>query len=143
MSEKISGTLAIVDGHALTRKTLSCRFTSLGYTIVLEAESGNEFIAKMKTHSAPDICLLGINRPSMGNLETAILMKREWPGIKILFFSMFDNDAFTDTLNKIGGDGFISKRAPFAELNDALLNMMQKLPATSMGMVRDYQLCIQ
>ena len=137
MSEKILGTLAIVDDHALTRKTLSCRFASLGYTIVLEAENGTEFVDKMKTHSVPDICLLGINRPSMGSLVTAIRMKREWPGIKILFFSMLNSDAYADNLMKIGVEGFISKSAPFAELNDTLLSMMQKMPATSMGIVCD------
>lgn len=137
MSDKISGTLAIVDDHAMTRKTLSCRFASLGYMIVLEAENGTECIDKMKTHSVPDICLLGINRPSMGCLETAIRMKREWPGIKILFFSMLNSDDYADNIKKIGVDGFISKHASFAELNAALLNMMKKMPATSMSMFRD------
>lgn len=136
MSDTIPGTLAIVDDHALTRKTLSCRFASLGYTIILEAENGNECIDKMKTHLAPDVCLIGINRPSMGSLQTAIRIKREWPGIKILFISMLNSDAYADNLKKIGVDGFIPKSAPFAELNDALSNMMQKMPAASMDAFR-------
>src|SRR5687768_13628228 len=129
MSEMISGTLAIVDGHALTRKTLSCRLASLGYDVILEAESGNECIAKMKTHSAPDICLIGINRPCMGSLETAIRMKREWPEIKILFVSMLNSDDYADNLKKMGVAGLVSKRAPFAELHAVLSNLMEKQQA--------------
>lgn len=136
MNDMIPGTLAIVDDHALTRKTLSCRFASLGYTIVLEAESGYEFINKMKTHSAPDICLIGINKPSMGSINMAIRMKSEWPGIKILFFSTLSSDTYINNLKKTGGDGFVSKSAPFAQLNHALLKMMQKVPASSMDSFR-------
>jgi two-component system, NarL family, invasion response regulator UvrY len=136
MSKMISGTLAIVDDHALTRKTLSCRLASLGHVIILEAESGNECIAKMKGHSAPDICLIGINRPCFSSLETAIRMKRHWPEIKILFVSMLNSDDYADNLNKIGVEGFVSKRAPFAELHAALLEIL-KMTATSTGRFPD------
>ena len=130
MSEKIPATIAIVDDHALTRKTLSCRFASLGYNVVMEAENGKEFIEQIMAHSAPDICLLDVKMPVTSGLEMIIRVKRNWPGIKILFFSMPKSDAYVSKLMEIGVDGFISKHAPFAELNYALLNIMKKIQAT-------------
>jgi DNA-binding NarL/FixJ family response regulator len=132
MSDKIPGTIAIVDGHALTRKTLSCRFSSLGYTVVMEAENGKEFIDKLKAHSTPDVCLLDVNLPVAGVFETTIRVKREWPGIKILLFSMFKSDAYIGKLKEMGVDGFISKSASFSELNDALISIMKKAQTNSM-----------
>jgi DNA-binding NarL/FixJ family response regulator len=128
MSEKIPATIAIVDDHALTRKTLSCRFASLGYNIIMEAENVKQFIDQITVHSslAPDICLLDIREPVTGWLETAIRFKRNWPGIKILFFSMPKSDTYINKLMEIGVDGFISKKAPFEELNKALLNLVKK-----------------
>jgi DNA-binding NarL/FixJ family response regulator len=130
MSKKTPATIAIVDDHALTRKTLSYRFASLGYNVVMEAENGKEFIDQIMTHSAPDICLLDVKMPITDGVETAMLVKRKWPGIKILFFSMPKSDAYISQLMDIGVDGFISKHAPFAELNNALLNIMKKMQTT-------------
>lgn len=124
MSKKIPANIAIIDDHTLTRKTLSCRFASLGYNVVMEAGNGQELTAKMKTHPAPDVCLLGINRTASG-IEAAIRMKQQWPDVKILFFSMHNSDACTARLKAIGVDGFVSKKQPFEKLNDALINIIQ------------------
>jgi len=125
MNQKLQANIAIVDDHTLTLKTLSCRIASLGYNVVLEAENGKELTDKMKTNPVPDICLLGISMPSTSGIETAIRMKKEWPGVKILYFSMHNSETYTNKLKEIGVDGFISKKAPFAKLNDALLNILQ------------------
>jgi len=125
MSKKIPTNIAIVDGHILTRKTLCCRFTSLGYNVVMEAENGKELTDKLKTHYPPDVCLLSIDTPAISGIETAICMKKEWPNVKILFFTMHSSEAYTSKLKEIGVDGFISKKQPFAKLNDALLNIIQ------------------
>ena len=125
MNKKIPASIAIVDDHILTRKTLSCRFASLGYNVVMEAGNGKELTDKMKTHPAPDICLLDINRPAMSGIETAIQMKKEWPHVKIVFFSTHNSDSYTARLKEIGVDGVISKKQPFAKLNDTLMNIIQ------------------
>jgi DNA-binding NarL/FixJ family response regulator len=137
MYEKIPATIAIVDYHALTRKTLSCRLASLGYDVIMEAENVKEFIDQLKAHSAPNIVLLDAKMPVAGWLATAIHMKRIWPGIKILFFSMPKSEAYISRLMEIGVDGFISKKAPFEELNKALLNMKTSATLVDISLVDD------
>ena len=126
MCVKIPATIAIVDDHALTRKTLSCRFASLGYNIVMEAESVKEFIDQITVHSssAPDICLLDIRVPVTGWLETAIRFKRNWPGIKILFFSMQNGSVYMNRAREVGADGYLCKDASSEEFNKALYALL-------------------
>ena len=126
MKEKVPATVAIVDEHLLTRKTLSCRLASLGFDTVMEAENVKEFIDQMTALRAPDICLVDIKMPVTGWLEMAIRMKRHWPGIKILFFSMPVSDAYISQLMEIGVDGFVSKKSTFKELHNALLKTVKK-----------------
>ena len=126
MKEKSPATVAIVDEHLLTRKTLSCRLFPLGFNTVLEAENVKEFIDQMAVHPVPDICLVDIKMPVSVWLETVIRLKKNWPGTKILYFSMPVSEAYISQLMEIGVDGFISKKSPFKELHNALLNTMKK-----------------
>ena len=132
MCEKIPATIAIVDDHAITRKTLSYRLASLGYDVIMEAENVKEFIDQIMVHSAPDICLLDAKVPVTAWLETVIRVKRNWPGIKILFFSMPKSHTYINQLMEIGVEGYISKNAPFSVLNKALLNLIKKKQTISM-----------
>jgi DNA-binding NarL/FixJ family response regulator len=128
MSKKIPATIAIVDDHALTRKTLLCRFASLGYNVVINAGNGKEFTDTIKSRQMPDLCVLGANMIISGAIETAIQMKKDWPGIKILFFSMLTGDGDINKLIEIGVDGVISKNASFTELKNAVVRIIDKMP---------------
>lgn len=130
MCDKIPATIAIVDYHALTRKTLSCRLASLGYDVSMEAENIKEFIDQIMVHSTPNIVLLDAKMPITEWLDTVIRVKRNWPGIKILFFSMPKSETYINQLMEIGVDGFISKKVPFEELNKELLNIIKKTSPT-------------
>ncbi len=89
-------TIALVDDHALLRKAVNYRLTGMGYNVVMEAENGQQFLDKLEQDesSSPDLCLLDINMPVMNGFETAAQLKKKWPGIKIIFFSMNDGNSF-------------------------------------------------
>jgi DNA-binding NarL/FixJ family response regulator len=114
-------TIAIVDDHAMLRQAINLRLSLLGYKVVSEAENGKVFLDDLpKLPAPPDICLLDINMPVMDGFETAIELKKNWPHIKILFFSMHNSNAFVSKANQIGADGFLSKDASLEELKQAL-----------------------
>src|SRR5690349_13345866 len=107
-------TVAIVDDHAMLRQAINLRLSLLGYKIVLEAENGQEFLDQLvKLPAPPDICLLDINMPVMDGFDTATVLKKNWPHIKILFFSMHNSKAYMIRARQIGADGFLSKDASF------------------------------
>lgn len=113
-------TVAIVDDHAMLRQAINLRLSLLGYKIVLEAENGRIFLDQLsKLPAPPVICLLDINMPVMDGFETAIELKKNWPGVKILFFSMHNSKAYVSKARQLGADGFLSKDASFEELKQA------------------------
>jgi len=113
-------TVAIVDDHAMLRQAINLRLSLLGYKIVLEAENGQVFLDQLvKLPKPPDICLLDINMPVLDGFDTAVELKKRWPRIKILFFSMHNSKAYMMRARQIGAEGFLSKDASFEELKQA------------------------
>jgi DNA-binding NarL/FixJ family response regulator len=126
MNNKLPVTIAIVDDHELVRQTFNFRLTLLGYKVVMEAENGKAFLEKLAESTPPDICLLDINMPVMDGFETAKHLKKKWPGIKILFFSIHNEPAYISKANLIGGYGFLAKDASSEEIMKTLFNVTNK-----------------
>src|SRR5581483_901917 len=122
MKKELPLTIAIVDDNALIRESVKFRLSSLGYNVIMEAENGQEFLDKLHENAVPDVCVLDINMPVMDGLETTIHLKKEWPAIKIIFFSMEDRSVYFNKGIELGADGFVAKDAPFAELNNMLIS---------------------
>ena len=126
MKKELPITIAVVDDNALIRESVKFRHNSLGYTVVLEAENGQEFLDKLNVSKTPDICVLDINMPVMDGLETTVHLKKEWPAIKIIFFSMEDSSIYINKGIQLGADGFVAKDAPFTDLNNMLLSLTNR-----------------
>jgi len=120
MKNSLPVSIAIVDDHVLVRQAMGVRLNLMGYNVVIEAENGKAFLDKLAVCDKPDICLLDINMPVMDGFETAVHLRKDWPDIKIIFFSMHNSPAFIKKAAQLGAEGFISKDAPFEELNEAL-----------------------
>ena len=102
--------IALVDDHILLRNGLASIVRSIpGYSVLLEANNGKDFISQLKTSPVPDIVLLDINMPEMNGVETAIWMKENIPNVKILVLSVMDTDNVIISMLKHGARGYILK----------------------------------
>jgi DNA-binding NarL/FixJ family response regulator len=126
MNSSLAVTIAIVDDHLLVRQAMGVRLSLMGYNVIIEAENGQAFLDKLTLGDKPDICLLDINMPVMDGFETAVHLRKDWPDIKIIFFSMHNSPAFIKKAHQLGAEGFISKDAPFEDLNEALQAALKK-----------------
>jgi DNA-binding NarL/FixJ family response regulator len=118
--------IALVDDHALLRKAVNYRLTGMGYQVVMEAENGQQFLDKLekKESPSPDLCLLDINMPVLNGFETAAQLKKKWPAIKIIFFSMNDGNGFKNKAKELGADGYICKDASSEEFIKVLYTLL-------------------
>ena len=119
--------VALVDDHVLLRNGLANLIRSFGeYSVLFEAGNGNDFIQQLKPRVLPDIVLLDINMPEMDGYETALWIRRHYPGIKTLALSMYDTDNSIIRMLKNGVKGYILKDADPAELKLALESVISK-----------------
>ena len=126
MNKQAAFTIALVDDHALMRKTVHFRLSRMGYEVTMEAENGKQFLEQLEGAPSPTLCLLDIDMPVMNGFETAVQLKQKWPGIKILFFSMQNSSGYVKKAREIGADGYICKDASTEELNKTLFEVLHK-----------------
>lgn len=113
--------VALIDDHRLFRKGLVELINGFsGYTVILEAEHGKDFIRKLFPEKIPAIVLLDISMPVMDGFETAKWLQEHHPDTKILALSMSNDEDTVLRMLKCGVDGYILKNADPSELRMAL-----------------------
>ena|SRR2546423_13126478 len=120
-------TIALVDDSLPLRKLLRTYLTAQGFRVVCEADNGQQMLTAMaETNSLPDLCLLDTNMRVMDGYETARQLKANYPSIKIMAYSFFDNEKSAALMLKCGAHDFISKDASADELRDALISLYNR-----------------
>lgn len=119
-------TIALADDHVLLRKGLASLVQNLGYTVLYEADNGQELIDKMKPGAEPELVLMDINMPVMDGYDTTKWIREHRPLVKVLALSMYDDESAIIRMLKNGALGYILKDAEPAELRAALNAVAEK-----------------
>lgn len=118
--------IALADDHVVMRNGLASLLKDLGYTILYEADNGKDFIEKTKKEQLPDVALLDINMPKMDGYETAAWLKENFPEVRVLALSMYDDDAAIIRMLKNGAKGYILKDSNIADVKSAIDSVLSK-----------------
>ena len=119
--------IALVDDHTLLRKGLASLIQSFDtYSVILEADNGKDFINKLKPEALPDLVLMDINMPEMDGYQASNWLKENYPDIKILTLSMYDNESAIIRMFRAGAKGYILKDCDPMELKTALHSVIHK-----------------
>ncbi len=119
--------VALVDDHKLLRNGLAGFINTFkDYKVLFQASNGQEFINLLNPQSLPNIVLMDINMPVKDGYETTLWLKINYPHIKVLALSMYDNETAIIRMLKNGAKGYILKDAEPAELRTALNAVFEK-----------------
>jgi len=80
-----------------------------------EAENGKEAIALCEKYSF-NLAVLDIRMPEMTGLEAMRVMRRQWPEMKILILTTFNDEDYALEALKNGANGYMLKNADAEEL---------------------------
>jgi DNA-binding NarL/FixJ family response regulator len=68
----------------------------------------------------PDVALMDIDMPNVNGIEGLLLIKKQFPDVKILMQTVFEDDDKIFASICAGADGYILKKTPPAKLIDAI-----------------------
>jgi DNA-binding NarL/FixJ family response regulator len=117
--------IAIADDHTILRKGVIELINSFGpFEVIIDAVNGRDLLDQLeKSIVQPDICVIDINMPELNGYETALILRAQWPKIKILALSMYSNEYSIIKMLRNGAHGYILKETDPTELKDALLSV--------------------
>jgi DNA-binding NarL/FixJ family response regulator len=112
--------LALAEDHKEFRKAIK-RLIHLenDLEVILEAENGLHLLDQLKSKT-PDIILMDIRMPKMNGIEAADRIKEEYPKIKIIAFSQYDQEENIVEMTIHGVKSFIGKEDDPEELFKAI-----------------------
>ncbi len=87
--------------------------------VVGEAENGAEAI-EMVRRCQPDLLLVDISLKDMNGLELTRALSKEYPLLKILVLSMYDNYEYVSESVRAGASGYVLKNSPSREILAAI-----------------------
>lgn len=72
----------------------------------------------------PDLVILDISMPRLNGIEAAKKLKKQLPGVKLIFVTMHADSAYVNEAFKAGASGYLLKRSAATELGQAVQSAM-------------------
>lgn len=112
--------VALVDDHSLVRDGIRALLSVMPQLeMVGEAENGAQAI-ELLGRCQPDLLLMDIGLKDMNGLELTRLLRKQYPNLKILILSMYDNYEYVSESVRSGASGYVLKNAPSREIIAAI-----------------------
>jgi DNA-binding NarL/FixJ family response regulator len=103
-------TVAIADDHALFRQAAATILSQLGFHVILEATDGLDLLSLLSHYTLlPDISVLDIDMPLIDGYETARLLRRDYPSIKIIALTQFYDTDKERCILQAGAEKMLTK----------------------------------
>ena len=114
----------IADDQQLIRESLKIILDSdPDFEVVKVVGSGQEVLDALKTESI-DIILMDVRMPNMSGVDCTRIVKKEYPNIKVIILTTFDDDEYIYDALKYGASGYLLKGCSLEELSTAIHNVL-------------------
>lgn len=115
--------VALVDDHIVVRKGIANLLSKeAGIKIVFDVSNGQELLKELQKQEV-DVILLDIKMPIMDGKQTLKALQVNFPAIKVIMLSMFQETAITEEYLALGAAGFLAKNCSIDETVDSIFNV--------------------
>jgi DNA-binding NarL/FixJ family response regulator len=114
--------ISLVDDQQLFRHGLAGLIQSVPeFELVAEAENGRVMLETLKElPELPHIALVDMHMPEMNGVELNEVLQKEYPSIKVLILSVYDQERFISKMIEAGACGYLTKNCEISELVTAI-----------------------
>ena len=110
----------IADDQELIRQSLQIVLNSKpDITVCDVAEDGQAVICSVRKEK-PDIILMDVRMPKMDGVQCTKIIKENYPEVKIIILTTFDDDEYVYNALKFGASGYLLKGVSMDELENAI-----------------------
>ena len=109
LAERIK--IIIADDYSPFRSALKKLFTrtqEVDVEILGEDENGQQLV-ELVEENQPDIVISDIGMPVMNGIDATKIIKRKFPNVKVIAFSLFDDENHIDGMIDAGASGYLLK----------------------------------
>ncbi len=112
--------IIIADDHPVIAEGISANLNSMDQTeIVFMAKNGLEVLSFLESNKA-DLVLMDLEMPEMNGLDCARKMRVEFPDVRIIILSMYEEPELVTQFKALGIKGYLLKTAPMEQVQEAI-----------------------
>lgn len=112
--------IALAEDNEIFRRGITTILQKVrDFNLEFVAENGKILLDELAVHEV-DIVLLDILMPEMDGIEAASIISKEYPTLKMLAVTMFDQDEYLQKMLEAGVSGYVIKDIGAEELEKAI-----------------------
>ncbi len=110
----------LVDDHELVRTGIESLLNSQKDISVIAVTNCGEYALELLEKLSPDVVLMDIKMPGIGGIEACRRVLLQYPEVKVIALSAYNDGLIPKQLLKLGASGFISKGSSVDEMVNAI-----------------------
>lgn len=116
--------ILVVDDHAVVRRGFQqLARETYGSLVLGEAQSAEEALDILR-RDRWDLVVMDINLPGRSGLDILRDLRREWPGLPVVIYSMHPEEQYAVRAFRAGASAYVTKASPVEELFRAIRKVM-------------------
>jgi DNA-binding NarL/FixJ family response regulator len=133
----------VTDDHAMVRDGICALLALTGDIEAVGIAANGKEALEIVRELMPDVVLMDISMPIMDGVEATRRIHKEFPKVKVLALTQYDDKAHVFAVIEAGASGFISKTAASSELAAGIRSVHRGdsflSPSVARFLVEDYQ----
>ena len=113
----------VADDQELIRQSLQIVLDSKDNIEVTDVASNGQEVVQSVRREKPDVILMDIRMPKMDGVQCTKIIKDNYPEIKIIILTTFDDDEYVYNALKFGASGYLLKGVSMDELVNAIVTV--------------------